>query len=75
MKYLRQRGPLSVASSLPSLQSLAPSQTQLVGIQVPFAQVNSVFGSHKRRPAKKNGYLTDVLRSTDEQEIKNRWSN
>lgn len=75
MKYLRQRGPLSVASSLPSLQSLAPSQTQLVGIQVPFAQVNSVFGSHKRRPAKKNGYLIDEKEEIKKEEIKNRWSN
>ena len=51
-KYLRHWGPLSVASSLPSRQSLAPSHTQFLGIHEPLAQVNSLVGWHKRKPKK-----------------------
>ena len=44
--YLQHRGPLSVASSLPSPQSSAPSQTKLVGTHLPLSHVNSSVGSH-----------------------------
>ena len=49
MQYSRHMGPLSVASSLLSPQSLAPSQTHFFVIQRLLVHVNSLVGLQVRR--------------------------
>ena len=60
--YLRHRGPLSVASSLLSPQSLAPSQTSILKIHRPLAHLNLSVSLHNRGPKMKDGLISHEYR-------------